>query len=42
MQALEMSGAAASVISVFETQLTIRTKLSYVSDQTCLFTLSIK
>lgn len=31
MQALEMSEAAASVISVFETELTIGTKLSYVS-----------
>lgn len=31
MQALEMSGAAASVISVFVTELTIGTKLSYVS-----------
>lgn len=30
MQALEISEAAASVIGVFETELTIRTKLSYV------------
>lgn len=31
MQALEMSGAAASLISVFETELTIGAKLSYVA-----------
>lgn len=31
MQALEMSGAAASVISVFESELTIGAKLRYVS-----------
>lgn len=31
MQALEMRGAAASVISMFEMELTIGTKLYYVS-----------